>query len=1038
MAGEFETVFQIGRIDVSSSDLKTVSLDRTIESYAVGKPISPGEWPAVQPGAHDAWAGSRPYSFSFEFEPRQKSGTYRLRIGILGGHPWTPPKLRVRLGKDIIGEFRVAPGRQLHPKDGTLQETSPALFEIDVPGALLPAGKTLVTIEQAGPCSWVFYDGIEVLHTTEELPGQISDLSVTMLPMIRRESDSGRGEQAGRIRTNVRGLRPPVTMRCELPSGALTRTIGTGDAVVLNGALEADFTLPTASETRTFEVSISAGTSRALARVTQRALRPFEIYVVPQAHFDNGYTDPQEECVKRHMVNIDRALELAEKHENFSWTSESAYIVDRWWRQANDETRARYDKLLTSGRFGFDAAYVNILSGLCTGEELYRLFSFAGGFARMHRVDLKTATITDAPSHTWSLPQVLASCGIEFLSIGSNTDRAGLAQLEKDLFYNPFEWEAPNGARVLTFVHKHYAHATQVGLTDSLEAAEAGMPKWLEPYDTPDYKLNVIHLHGAYWDNALLDERLPKVVQQWNDKYEWPKVRLTTNADFFKRVRQEGRREFQVLRGDGGAYWEDGAASSAQQTAINRRNQRRLELIETVLAGLHAQGKLKEYPAEALRAAWENVLLYDEHTWGAAWSISNPQDPAALEQFAVKARYATDAQRGIDGLFELAATHLPGLKSPEHVPSAAGVRVQERTISSPYYRVTLNAEKGLITSITDLNSQRELVERPTEEGEPRPYGFAQLIYAHKPRPAQPSGNDLAIDSAVTVPRFISTEPIPGGVRVRFEHEVFPRIEMTITLDSAAKRVDIEYELEKKASRDLEGVYIAFPFAFESPEIDYEAAGAVVRAGRDWLPRACLDWFAVQEFVRLRDTHDGFCAVWTTPDAPLIELQGINTHQHLSTLPIQNGRVFSYVMNNYWHTNYKAAQEGRFVFRYSITSGKDISNAAASRFGRLWSPPVEAAVAQLVSVDNSHICVMSFKRADDGHGYVLRLREMDGTHGYATVTIGALGIKPVSALPVNGIEWSHAEQSSLSKLEDGKLRIHLHPYEIATWRLLPED
>ncbi|HEY3242913.1 MAG TPA: glycosyl hydrolase-related protein, partial [Phycisphaerae bacterium] len=221
--------------------------------------------------------------------------------------------------------------------------------------------------------------------------------------------------------------------------------------------------------------------------------------------------------------------------------------------------------------------------------------------------------------------------------------------------------------------------------------------------------------------------------------------------------------------------------------------------------------------------------------------------------------------------------------------------------------------------------------------------------------------------------------------------------------------------------------------------DYEAAGAVVRAGRDWLPHACLDWFAVEDFVRLRDPNNGFSVVWTTPDAPLMELQDINTHKWLSALPIHNGRVYSYFMNNYWHTNYKAAQEGRFVFRYSITSGANICNAAAAHFARPWSPQVEESLAQLVAVNNPHVQVMALKRADDGRGYVLRLREMDGTHGDATVTIGALGHRTASAAPANGIEWSCARENELrSTIEDGKLRVHLHPYQIATWRVVPEE
>ena len=43
------------------------------------------------------------------------------------------------------------------------------------------------------------------------------------------------------------------------------------------------------------------------------------------------------------------------------------------------------------------------------------------------------------------------------------------------------------------------------------------------------------------------------------------------------------------------------------------------------------------------RPAWRDVLLWDEHTWGADRGISDPDDPATLEQWRLKQRFALDA-----------------------------------------------------------------------------------------------------------------------------------------------------------------------------------------------------------------------------------------------------------------------------------------------------------------------------------------------------------------------------------------------------------
>jgi len=61
--------------------------------------------------------------------------------------------------------------------------------------------------------------------------------------------------------------------------------------------------------------------------------------------------------------------------------------------------------------------------------------------------------------------------------------------------------------------------------------------------------------------------------------------------------------------------------------------------------------------------------------------------------------------------------------------------------------------------------------------------------------------------------------------------------------------------------------------------------------------------------------------WISPDAHLIELNKITSD------PIAygwvddvnpNGTLYSYVMNNYWETNYLASQEGKAEFRYYIS------------------------------------------------------------------------------------------------------------------------
>ena len=98
---------------------------------------------------------------------------------------------------------------------------------------------------------------------------------------------------------------------------------------------------------------------------------------------------------------------------------------------------------------------------------------------------------------------------------------------------------------------------------------------------------------------------------------------------------------------------------------------------------------------------------------------------------------------------------------------------------------------------------------------------------------------------------------------------------------------------------------------------------VVRPELDQIPGACKNWFTVQRYVDI--SNEDFGVTWLTPDAPLVEVGGITANLIGS---LSNPRawmdkiepsttVYSWAMNNHWHTNYRAEQEGPTVFRYVI-------------------------------------------------------------------------------------------------------------------------
>lgn len=1028
-----EVVWSVGRPDGSYSELALASRYQQFASvfsehilFRPGQDRARQAWPYVQPGPADRWAGSRPHRFEVRFQlVEQPTGWYELHLRFLDAHPRLPPVLRVEVNGQNT-KLVLRPGRGLALTDPRAIQLQKRVIPIDA-GLLRRGENRLVLTSVRG--SWAVYDSVQLMHYGQEPVDALCGLR--LIPTVLYVRRGGRLMRLVRVVPEGAPLFRAGKLTAETTGGWSERLSFSPDPF---GRQVLELLLPDVDQPTTVRLSLTVGNRQVQSVASLRPARKWLIFLAPASHVDIGYTALQDEAVEAHCRNIDAAVTLAGRYPFFKWNTESAWVLRRYLATRPAERVVRMARLHAAGKLAVGSLHSNLLTGLCSGETLFRAMYLGRQFERCYGIPRQSVMLTDAPSHVWQLPTVLAECGIRYLSMGINQIRAPLLRHGRLHERSPTWWQGPDGRRVLAMFHQHYAQAGLIGAHGDVALMEATVPLLIERFRRRGdaYPYDAIHLHGAYGDNQVIRERMVQAVAAWNSRYAYPRVIFSRNDEFFRYIEEHYADRLPIVRGDGGSYWEDGAASSARETKLNRANERLAAAVELIWTLLAAVDKRIRYPREQLNQAWDNILLYNEHTWGAHNSITEPESPFVRKQFERKAGYAHEAHRILRGLLDCGLTTLGSLigtggqkrllvlnpSSAEVVDATVWAGGRQWPVTLPpfsyalievepplregpsrqplplatvletdKYRLVLDPSRVAIRQLVD----RELGEALVDES--APWQLGQYIYA-----TGGENTKAVIDTSPTPARFQFHSPTDGKLVACWRESEYvvavmrgttlrtPRLELEIRLHTTRKVVELRWRFRKEKTYAKEAVYLAFPFAARNPEIAYRVGGAAVTAGRDWLPGACKDWFCVQDWLRVRQGRPAMDIVLCSPDAPLVQLQGIQTGKWLKRLPLQNGTVMGYVLNNYWFTNYRAGQGGEFHFRYVITSGNRISDARATAVAALASDPLAARLVQsdrrgslprsgtIVAVEpREAVVVQAVKWAEEGRAVIVRLQ-----------------------------------------------------------------
>ena len=679
-------IWQLGTLDHSDHEFTNWPNPESKGPVVVriGSGHEENQWPRFHPGSGNEAMGAQPYQYTLDFRlPESPRGVFYLDLSLLFRHPRIP-QLQVDVNGHV-GIYYLSPqvsfelgdeGDAFNPIHSAQQ------LRIPLPARYFRAGENRLTltcldepstpvrhITVGGPGdSGLYYDALSLSEDVEASAREAIEVSFQPTVFFRK-SASGleeecrltvrypQGWQGGKARITLKGFSGEVAIPPKAEFGETRATIDVPDGVLPGEA----------------RIELASSWSQGRKGPEHQSFafdfaprKKWKVYYAPHEHLDVGFTDFQAKVAEVHSRNLDRLLEVLSAHPDYRFNIDGSWIVEQWLASRTAEQAKLFEAQARAGRLEVNAFYDNALTGLLSPEEFFRSLYFSKELEERYRAPFEAAWITDVPSYSWSVPSALASAGVRYFAGGGNQTRGPLLAIGHWNVRSPFWWEGPDGQRVLAWYSYHYHQLRAVfGVPPAMEAGASALPIFLQPYERADYAPDAVLLYGTEVENLPLDYLDAELAPRWNAQYAYPQIIPCRFGEYFRYIEEHFSSSLPVIRGEGGAYWEDGAGTDAIATARYREIETRALAADALASLVASLNHALKSPLRLSRDIWSNLVLYNEHTFTSYRGPGQPQHDDVVGQLEVKESRTLRAEGETDELVRRGMSQLADLVQTE-------------------------------------------------------------------------------------------------------------------------------------------------------------------------------------------------------------------------------------------------------------------------------------------------------------------------------------------------------------------------------------
>jgi hypothetical protein len=501
--------------------------------------------------------------------------------------------------------------------------------------------------------------------------------------------------------------------------------------------------------------AIQCGTlAKAADAVVAKPVKVTDVWVCFKTHFDIGYTDTIENVLRKYREDMmENALKIIEQGRQSPPEQRFAWMLPGWGLkhilgpQQEPARKVRIEQAIREGALYPGAIPASLHSETEDLEDLVRGLGYASRIAReYHRPLPIAAKMTDVPCHSWIWPTLLQHAGVKFLQLGCNATSGHLRV--PPLFW----WQGPDGSRVLCNFTPQYGSNI------------------IPPRDWPAKNYLAMIMTGDNHGPPTPAE-VARLRQEAAAGLPGVRIHFGTLDDFARALLEE-MPELPVVRGDMPDTWIYGWMSMPIESGLAHTSRAFQPGLETLDTQLRIWGLAPANVAPALAEAYEQSILYSEHTFGPWGPKQGPWESGISQRYLYgdewkaarasgrykKCEAAFDDKRAyarkeseivgrelrtrlnllaqstdtagkrcivynalpwqrsgmveLDGKLQYVAdVPASGYRTFSPEESAAPKIDEKAALETPFYRVTLDVKRGGIASLVEKKTGRELVEQ---------------------------------------------------------------------------------------------------------------------------------------------------------------------------------------------------------------------------------------------------------------------------------------------------------------------------------------